>query len=52
MGCLIEVRVIGVIKALQTKKGTTEHNDCSLGAAIQATQADVSRQVENPQAGT
>lgn len=39
MGCLIEVRLIGVIKARQTEKGgVSERNDRVLGAAIHSHQ--------------
>lgn len=34
MGCLIEVRPLGVIKAIQTEKKVSERNDRLLGAAI------------------
>ncbi len=34
MGCLIEVRLIGVIKAMQSEKGVLQRNDRLLGAAI------------------
>ncbi|HET9318813.1 MAG TPA: inorganic diphosphatase [Bryobacteraceae bacterium] len=34
VGCLIEVRVIGVIKADQTEDGKTESNDRLLGVAV------------------
>src|SRR5437868_14956126 len=34
VGCLIEVRVIGVIQAEQTEDGKTESNDRLLGVAI------------------
>ena len=33
-GCLIEVRIIGIIKAQQTEDGKTEANDRLLGVAI------------------
>ena len=39
MGCLIEVRLIGVIKAMQTEKsGESERNDRLLGAALHSHQ--------------
>ena len=39
MGCLIEVRLIGIIKARQTEKGgVSERNDRVLGAAIHSHQ--------------
>jgi inorganic pyrophosphatase len=34
VGCLIEVRIIGIIKAQQTQDGKTETNDRLLGVAI------------------
>ena len=34
VGCLIEVRIIGVIMATQTEKGTTHKNDRLFGVAI------------------
>jgi inorganic pyrophosphatase len=34
VGCLIEVRIIGIIKAEQTQDGKTESNDRLLGVAI------------------
>jgi inorganic pyrophosphatase len=34
VGCLIEVRIIGVIIATQTENGTTERNDRLLGVAV------------------
>src|ERR1700756_857813 len=34
VGCLIEVRVIGVIKAEQTEDGKSESNDRLLGVAV------------------
>src|SRR5437762_5276865 len=34
VGCLIEVRIIGVIEAKQIEDGTTERNDRLLGVAI------------------
>src|SRR3977135_501794 len=34
VGCLIEVRIIGVIKAEQTEDGKTESNDRLLGVAV------------------
>jgi len=34
VGCLIEVRIIGVIKAEQTENGKTETNDRLLGVAV------------------
>jgi inorganic pyrophosphatase len=34
VGCLIEVRIIGVIKAEQTQDGKTESNDRLLGVAV------------------
>src|SRR5436305_5179217 len=34
VGCLIEVRIIGIIQAEQTKDGRTESNDRLLGVAI------------------
>src|SRR6266700_1506510 len=34
VGCLIEVRIIGVIKAEQTEGGRTESNDRLLGVAV------------------
>jgi inorganic pyrophosphatase len=34
VGCLIEVRIIGVIQAQQTEDGKTESNDRLLGAAV------------------
>src|SRR5229473_3418932 len=34
VGCLIEVRIIGVIKAEQTEDGKTESNDRILGVAV------------------
>src|SRR5437899_6848344 len=34
VGCLIEVRIIGIIKAQQTEDGKTEANDRLLGVAI------------------
>jgi inorganic pyrophosphatase len=34
VGCLIEVRIIGVIMATQTENGTTQKNDRLIGAAI------------------
>ena len=34
VGCLIEVRIIGIITAKQTQKGKTEANDRLLGVAI------------------
>jgi inorganic pyrophosphatase len=35
VGCLIEVHIIGIIKAEQTEDGRTESNDRLLGVAIQ-----------------
>jgi inorganic pyrophosphatase len=34
VGCLIEVRIIGVISAEQTEDGKTETNDRLLGVAV------------------
>ena len=34
VGCLIEVRIIGIIEAKQTEDGKTESNDRLLGVAI------------------
>jgi inorganic pyrophosphatase len=34
VGCLIEVRIIGIIRAQQTEDGTTQSNDRLLGVAI------------------
>jgi len=34
VGCMIEVRIIGVIMAEQTQKGKTERNDRLLGVAV------------------
>src|SRR6266576_1157723 len=34
VGCLIEVRIIGIINARQSKKGKTEKNDRLLAAAV------------------
>jgi inorganic pyrophosphatase len=34
VGCLIDVRIIGVIKAEQTEDGKTESNDRLLGVAV------------------
>ncbi len=34
VGCLIEVRIIGIISAEQTEKGKTETNDRLLGVAV------------------
>lgn len=34
VGCLIEVRIIGVIEAEQTEDGKTERNDRLLGVAV------------------
>lgn len=34
VGCLIEVRIIGIIRAQQTEDGTTRSNDRLLGVAI------------------
>src|SRR5690349_4487991 len=34
VGCLIEVRIIGIIKAEQTEDGKTESNDRLLGVAV------------------
>jgi inorganic pyrophosphatase len=34
VGCLIEVRIIGIIRAEQTQDGKTEANDRLLGAAV------------------
>ncbi|HEY7532657.1 MAG TPA: inorganic diphosphatase [Nitrospiraceae bacterium] len=34
VGCLIEVRLIGIIMATQTENGTTERNDRLLGVAV------------------
>lgn len=34
VGCLIDVRIIGIINAQQTKKGKSEKNDRLLGVAI------------------
>jgi inorganic pyrophosphatase len=34
VGCLIEVRLIGIIVATQTENGTTERNDRLLGVAV------------------
>jgi inorganic pyrophosphatase len=34
VGCLIQIRVIGVIEAKQTREGETERNDRLLGVAI------------------
>jgi inorganic pyrophosphatase len=34
VGCVIEVRIIGVIKAEQTEDGKTESNDRLLGVAV------------------
>src|SRR5690242_914533 len=34
VGCLIEVRIIGIITAEQTEDGNTESNDCLLGVAV------------------
>ena len=34
VGCLIEVRIIGIIEAEQTQKGKTETNDRLLGVAV------------------
>ena len=34
VGCLIEVRIIGIIKAEQTEDGKTKSNDRLLGVAV------------------
>lgn len=34
VGCLIDVRIIGIIEAKQTQDGKTEHNDRLLGVAV------------------
>ena len=34
VGCLIQIRVIGIIEAQQTEKGETERNDRLLGVAV------------------
>ena len=34
VGCLIEVRIIGIIMATQTEKGMTRRNDRLLGVAV------------------
>src|SRR5947207_11252565 len=34
VGCLIEVKIIGIIKAEQTENGKTESNDRLLGVAV------------------
>jgi inorganic pyrophosphatase len=34
VGCLIEVRIIGIIEAKQTEKGTAVRNDRLLGVAV------------------
>jgi inorganic pyrophosphatase len=34
VGCLIEVRIVGIIEARQTEKGKTERNDRLLGVAL------------------
>src|SRR6476661_2733805 len=34
VGCLIEVRIIGIIKSEQSEEGKTETNDRLLGAAV------------------
>jgi inorganic pyrophosphatase len=38
VGCLIDVRIIGVIKAKQTQNGKTETNDRLLGVAVHSYQ--------------
>jgi inorganic pyrophosphatase len=34
VGCLLDVRIIGIIMATQTEKGTTKRNDRLLGVAV------------------
>jgi inorganic pyrophosphatase len=34
VGCLIDVRILGIIEAKQTEDGKTERNDRLLGAAV------------------
>jgi inorganic pyrophosphatase len=34
VGCLIEIRILGVIEAEQTEEGETERNDRLLGVAV------------------
>jgi inorganic pyrophosphatase len=36
VGCLLEVRIIGIITAEQTQDGETTHNDRLLGVAVQS----------------
>jgi inorganic pyrophosphatase len=38
VGCLIDVRLVGVIDAKQTERGKTERNDRLLGAAVHSYQ--------------
>jgi len=38
VGCLIDVRLVGVIDAKQTQHGKTERNDRLLGAAVHSYQ--------------
>jgi inorganic pyrophosphatase len=44
VGCLIEVRIIGIIDAEQTEKGQTEKNSRILGAAIHSYETRKSHQ--------
>src|SRR5215204_3172003 len=36
VGCLVEVRIIGIIEAKQTEEGKTERNDRLIGVAVQS----------------
>jgi hypothetical protein len=58
VGCLIEVRIIGIINAEQTEKGKTESNDRLLGVAVHSydhedlkTIEDVSKDPSGPGGG-
>lgn len=47
VGCLIEVRIIGIINAQQTEGNKTETNDRLLGVAIHSYQHQDLRSIEN-----
>ncbi len=47
VGCLIDVRVIGIIKAEQTEKGKTETNNRLLGVAVHSYQHEGLRTIDD-----
>src|SRR5438067_3013067 len=47
VGCLIEVRIIGIIKAEQTEDGKTESNDRLLGVAVHSYDHEALESIED-----